>query len=378
MPFPSASLVLTTIFEPAVLTGYLSNFRKYGRLDQVRVVLIADRKTPASAWRLCQEISADGLRCSCPSLEEQEAFLRRIGIAAGMVPYDSDNRRNIGYLMALESGADFLISIDDDNYCLDSEDFFGGHAVVCDPPAEHEMAGSATGFVNVCDLLEYSGSARVYPRGFPYHARHREENWAVRRGTADIHVNAGLWLGDPDVDAISWLVAPARVCGFRQRSLALEPDAWSPVNTQNTALRRAAIPGYYFIPMGYSLAGMPIDRYGDIFSGYFVQACTKRLGGTVRFGSPVAEHRRNSHNYMKDAGREWGCILALEDLLPWLREAGLSGGSYADAYLSLSHLLEDEVERFSGTVWTDGARAYFHRVAAQMRVWLAACRSIMG
>jgi hypothetical protein len=374
----SANLVLTTIFEPSVLNGYLSNFRKFGHLEQVRVILIADRKTPPSAWRLCQEVSAAGLCCSCPSLEEQEAFLRRAGVPAGMIPFDSDNRRNIGYLMALESGADFLMSIDDDNFCLESEDFFAAHAVVCAPPAEHEVAGSATGFLNICELLEYSGTARVYPRGFPYQARHRDENWSVRRAAADIHVNAGLWLIDPDLDAISWLVAPPRVTGFRQRSLALEPGAWSPVNTQNTALRREAIPGYYFIPMGYALAGMPIDRYGDIFSGYFVEACAKHLGGTVRFGTPMAEHRRNSHNYMKDAGREWGCILALEDLLPWLREARLSGDSYGEAYRSLSYLIEDAVESFSGTVWTDATRAYFHRIAYQMRIWLGACTRVLG
>ncbi len=378
MPPPRASLVLTTVFEPAVLTGYLSNFREFGHLGQVQVILIPDRKTPASAWRICQEIAAAGLCCLCPSLDEQEEFLRRVGIPAGMVPFDSDNRRNIGYLMALESGSDFLISIDDDNYCLDTEDFFAGHAVVCAAPAEHELAGSATGFLNVCDLLECSGAARVYPRGFPYYARHRDESWKVRRGTADIHLNAGLWLADPDVDAITWLVAPPRVTGFRQRSLALEPAAWSPVNSQNTALRRDAIPGYYFIPMGHSLAGLPIDRYGDIFSGYFIQACTKHLGGTVRFGAPAVEHRRNSHNYTQDAGREWGCILALEDLLPWLRQVRLSGTSYPDSYLCLSHVLEDAIESFHGPVWSDSARGYFHRVAYQMRIWLGACRSVLG
>ena len=371
-------MVLTTVFEPVALNGYLSNFRNFGHLEQVRVILIADRKTPPSAARICQEVSAAGLSCRCPSLEEQEAFLLRVGVPAGMVPYDSDNRRNIGYLMALESGSDFLISIDDDNYCLDAEDFFAAHAVVCAPPAEHELAGSATGFLNICELLEYSGAARVYPRGFPYYARHRDENWQMRRAAADIHVNAGLWLTDPDLDAITWLVAPPRVSGFRRRSVALEPGAWSPINTQNTALRRQAIPSYYYIRMGYPLAGMPIDRYGDIFSGYFIEACTKHLGGAVRFGAPVAEHRRNSHNFMNDAGREWGCILVLEDLLPWLSETRLSGDSYSDAYLSLSHLLEDAVEGFHGTVWTDATRGYFHRVAYQMRIWLRACTNILG
>ncbi len=378
MRSPSATVVLTTIFEPAALAGYLANFQRFGRLDQVRVVLIADRKTPQSAWRVCQEMTAAGLECQCPTLDEQECLLQRAGIPPAMIPYDSDNRRNIGFLMALESGTDFLISIDDDNYCTESEDFYGAHSIVAAGPAETELTSSATGFLNVCELLEYSGTARVYPRGFPYYARHKNEGWAIARATADIHVNAGLWLKDPDVDAMTWLVAPAQVSGFIGRSVTLARDTWSPVNTQNTALRRDAIAAYYFIPMDSSLAGVPIDRYGDIFSGYFVEACAKHLGGAVRFGTPMAEHRRNSHNYLKDAGREWGCILAHEDMLPWLHEVRLSGSSYAEAYLALSHQLEDAVEGFRGTIWTDATRDYFHRVARQMRAWLQACRTVQG
>ena len=57
--------------------------------------------------------------------------------------------------------------------------------------------------------------------------------------------------------------------------------------------------------MGYEIGGIAIDRYGDIFSGYFVQACARHLGGAIRVGTPVAEHRRNAHSYLQDATREW-------------------------------------------------------------------------
>jgi len=378
MPAARASLVLTTIFEGPILETYFENFRKYGHLEQTEVILIPDRKTPAPVKDACDSLTARGLCCVCPSLEEQEAYLRRAGIPPEMIPYDSDNRRNVGYLMALESGTDFLITIDDDNYCVDSEDFFAAHSVVAQPPAEHDVAASSTGFLNICDLLEYAGPARVYPRGFPYVARHKPEQWQVEQRTADIHMNAGLWLRDPDVDAITWLVGPVRVSRFKGPSLTLAADTWAPVNSQNSALRRDAIAAYYFVRMGYNIAGISIDRFGDIFSGYFTEACAKHLGGSIRFGSPVAEHRRNSHNYMKDAVREWACVVVLEDMLPWMRETRLSGSSYAEAYLCLSHLMQDAVERFQGPLWTDGTRAYFHQMAYHMRLWLKACRAIGG
>ena len=373
-----ASLVFTSIFEPGVLEQYHANFKKYGHLDQVEVILIGDRKTPASAWDACKKMTARGLKCVCPTLEEQEKFLRRVGLDPVVIPYDSDNRRNIGYLMALESGADFLLSIDDDNYCIESHDFFAEHSVVAKGPAEFETAESATGYLNICEMLDWATAARPYPRGFPYFARHKDEAWKIKKAKTDIHINAGLWLIDPDVDAITWLVSAPRVKGFGGRSLVLGQKSWAPVNTQNTALRLEAIPSYYFIRMGYPISGTMIDRYGDIFSGYFAQACTKHLGAAVRFGSPLVDHKRNSHNYVKDAGREWACIVLLEDILPWLREVKLEGKTYSETFESLSHLLEDAVETFQGPMWSDPARGYFHQVAFHMRAWLHSCRTIQG
>lgn len=373
-----ASLVVTTIFEPAVLEQYYANFKRYGHLEQVEVILIPDRKTPASARQLCEKLSNRGLRCVCPSLEEQEKFLLRVGLDPAIVPYDSDNRRNVGYLMTLESGSDFLLSIDDDNYCIDSHDFFKEHAIVTAKPAQYEIANSATGFLNICEMLDWATVAKPYPRGFPYYARHKSEDWQIRKGTAEVHVNAGLWLVDPDVDAITWLVSAPKVKKFGGSSLVLGKNSWAPVNTQNTSLRRDVIPSYYFIRMGYPISGTTIDRYGDIFSGYFAQACVKHLGGAVRFGTPLVDHKRNSHNYIKDAGREWACIVLLEDVLPWLRGVKLEGKTHLDTYQSLSHLLEDAVEQFQGSLWTDPARGYFHQVAFHMRSWLSACRTILG
>ena len=71
-PSLRASLVVTTIFEPLVLKDYYANFKRHGRLEQVRIILVPDRKTPASAWKICEELSAKGLHCECPAIEEKE------------------------------------------------------------------------------------------------------------------------------------------------------------------------------------------------------------------------------------------------------------------------------------------------------------------
>lgn len=365
-----AGLVVTTIYDLAVMESYYKNLRKYGHLDQVQVFVIPDRKTPLQAYERCRTLSKCGMHIYCPTIEDQEEFLKKVGFSPSLIPYDSDNRRNVGYLMALESGVDFIISIDDDNFCSLEEDFFHEHSIVCCGNHIGKVVASSNGWFNPCSLLEMDHSGPIYPRGFPYFARHKESNALEKEQQVQVYINAGLWVSDPDLDAITWLVLPTRAIAFRGRSVVLDRNTWSPINTQNTSLRREALAAYYFVKMGYPLAGMSsIDRYGDIFSGYFVQACAKRLGNSCRFGSPIVEHRRNTHNYFRDATQEWACILVLEDLLPALVEFQLEGNTYPEVYISLSYALEETVEQMKGLVWTDATKGYFHQMAHYMRLW---------
>ena len=132
------------------------------------------------------------------------------------------------------------------------------------------------------------------------------------------------------MDALSWLVKPRLSTAFLGPSVVLSGNTCRPVNTQNTALRSEAVAAYYYLRVNYPLlGGMLIDRYGDIFCGYFSQVCMHHLGGSLRVGIPICEHRRQSHNYLNDAIHELGCIAIMEDLLPWLtKEAKLEGNSY--------------------------------------------------
>lgn len=370
-------MVLTTIFDPVILDTYYHNFGKYGHLDDVSVIVIPDRKTPGAAFETCARLAAIGLKVVCPSLEEQENFLNRIGLDPSLVPYNTDNRRNVGFLMALESQSDFLISIDDDNYCTDEEDYFVAHADPLCRKQRHPVADSDSRFLNICDLLDIDAPS-VYPRGYPYFARRREAAPQGLMADANVMINAGLWTRHPDIDAVTWLGLRPFVHSFKGKSLSLGKDTWAPVNSQNTALIKELIPSYYFIRMGYSIGGAIVDRYGDIFSGYFALACAKQLGGTARFGTPVADHRRNSHNYMKDVSCELPAIVLLEDLLGWLIDTRLGGSTCLEAYLSLSHQMQDAVERFQGPAWTGASRGFFHQMAHYMRTWLSACCVLAG
>ncbi len=372
----NAAVVLTTIGDPVLLDGYFENFRANGRLAQTRVIVIPDRKTPKAAYERCAAMSKKGLLVTYPTLEEQDCFLRKRGLPADFIPYDSDNRRNIGYLIALEDESDFIISIDDDNFAPMGGDYFGEHSVVCGETRDSRILEASGGWFNVCSLLNLEPELGAYPRGFPYFARHENVRISARVASASVRINAGLWTQHPDLDAMSWLAGPVKATTFRGTSFVLDRSTWSPINSQNTAVHRSVIPSYYFLRMGATVAGMKIDRYGDIFSGYFSQACARVLGNSVRVGSPIATHTRNSHNYLRDATQEMACICMLEDLLPWLHEVKLQGEDHLELYCSLAEQLESAVEKFSGFIWTAETRAFFHESAGMMRQWAKICQTI--
>lgn len=52
------AVVLTTIFESDILDTYFKNFRRYERLSDVQMIVIPDRKTPASVFSRCAAIKA--------------------------------------------------------------------------------------------------------------------------------------------------------------------------------------------------------------------------------------------------------------------------------------------------------------------------------
>jgi len=370
-------LVVTTINDGDFLYSYADQLLREDYGESCDMIVIPDRKTPAKLFKVCNEIKKKGVRILCPTVEEQDDYLKKLGAIRRIIPYNSDNRRNIGYLMALEKRCDFLISIDDDNYCIEKEPFFKEHSVVCHGEISAEAVNSSNGWYNICDLM-IMNPTRVYPRGFPYHARFKNPEISFISKKGSVHLNAGLWLQDPDIDAIAWLNGKARAESFKGKSLLLGDNTWSPVNTQNTAIYKDAVSSYYFVKMGYPIKGMTIDRYGDIFSGYFCQKCIRHLGYHVRIGTPIARHIRNTHNYLNDLTQELGAIWLIEDIAGWLQETRLEGATYEEAYLSLADQLDNAVEKFSGFIWDKLSRKYFHEIAKCMRIWIKSVNRING
>ena len=377
-------IVVTTIFEPQWLAGYIENIAAHDRREDVTIRIICDRKTPQSVYAAAEDARERGFLVDCPTLDEQTDYLHRLGLDT-FVPWNTDNRRNVGFLRAWESGAEVLISIDDDNYCRAEYDYIGEHHVVGSAVGDlrdHAGATDAPWF-NICTLLDIEPAAPVYARGYPYAAKRADAHASLQQSfdgdaASVVAINAGLWLDDPDADAITRLALSPHVRGASSTPVLLGPRTWSPVNTQNTALIRDAVPAYYYVRMGFELHGMKIDRFGDILSGYFVQACAKQLGHVVRVGSPVVDHRRTPHNLFKDLHEELAGVILLEDLVPWLQDLKLTAGDYAGAYAELADRLSEIAPSFTGMVWDQGGREFLTETADCMRTWLGVIETLSG
>lgn len=367
----STAIVATTIFEPKFLAGFEQSIAASGRLRDVTLYVIPDHKTPASVAAAAADARSRGFNVICPSLAEQDAFLSRLGAPSDFIPYNSDNRRNVGFLMAIESGSEVLVSIDDDNFAFPEVDFVGEHHVVGHLSTDPHVRSSDPWF-NLCTLLTSSGSGEFFARGFPYAAQRasRTVTFDAQAAPIPIAMNAGLWLDEPDVDAIYRLSRRPKIRGFTGPNIILGPEVWSPINTQNTSLTREAALTYYYVRMGFQLQGLKIDRFGDILSGYLTQKVVKHRQQAIRVGTPVLDHRRTPHNLFKDLYHELAGIVLIEEFVPWLQTVPLSGSSCLEAYSSLADEMLGMASHQRGFIWDDGGREFVQETARLMQTWI--------
>lgn len=373
-------IVFTTIFVPHVLEDLRLNAERYGHLDQVKVWVVGDRKTPPEARRLSADATRKGLETVYVGIDEQDEWGEKFPGFYRCIPYNNETRRNLGYLRAMEDGCEVLICIDDDNFPTD-DDFIGGHLHTGRPvavPLLHE----ASGYHNVCEYLQIVPSRPLFPRGFPFRLRGHSNvpQHRVAPAAARIGVTAGLWLKEPDIDATAWLNGRVESVGYTgPEHFVLDQETWSPVNTQNTSVVRALIPGFLCVPMGHEVPGGKIQRYGDIWGGYFLQAVMRGTPYHTSFGRPLVEHRRNPHNYVDDLRYEyWGMILTdwITDLLRM--EFKPTSAVVAERVLELGDFLRGQACSQMPAWCPPEVKQFLYSTADSLTQWAMVCQIIEG
>lgn len=300
------ALVVTTIQSP---NAVMRDLAAAAQASAAEFFVIGDRKTP-EPYVLP---SAQYL-----SLEEQQRRFPEFGKA---LPVGHYVRKNLGYLLALESGADWIVETDDDNYPL--------AGFMQPPPASiraRTLDTNAPRWVNAYHYFEPSHD--IWPRGLPLEFLAEQSRLPPAQGTreCEARIVQGLANDNPDVDAVYRLTRPLPVnFGAQCEPLALLAGQWCPFNSQNTWFSRAAAPLLY-LPAHCSF------RMTDIWRSYVAQRCLWASGHNLIFVKATVRQERNEHNLLRDFSDEVSGYLQNEKISRCLDEIEL-GPDYSESLL---------------------------------------------
>lgn len=312
------AIVLTTINVPKNVPEFI---KKAGGNDWIAVV-VGDLKTPHDeVEKICRKSHSIYL-----SPEKQMT----LGFShANALPWNCYDRKNLGYLFALREGAELIYSTDDDNFPLDHWDSYLKLG-----KQRAEVVSSNSGWWNNCSL----GDAKITPRGYPVWLIQEKPEYLFTKKEVDIAVQVGLWLGDPDIDAMTRIVSNPVVRKYQEKDIALDAGTMCPYNSQNTFISREFMPAH----MLWCCAKTEFYRYDDIFTGYVAQAITQHYGKTTKFGRPFLRQDRNAHDLVKDLRSEIGGMECQRDFFSVLQSTALTGTSVCD---NLRRIVYAELEK---------------------------------
>lgn len=260
----SKYVVITSISSPTKAV------RDIAKMDDWKLIVIGDKKSPAK-WRYP---NVDFL-----SIDNQLNSGYKL---AKLLPWNHYGRKIIGYLSAIQNGADIIWDTDDDNIPLSNfytPKFNGNFKTL-----------SNKRFINT---YNYFTNNFVWPRGLPL-------NWILdskRPKESTLQSKIGVWQfladEDPDVDAIYRLVNGKFVYFKKKSPIVLGKGSLSPFNSQNTFFRKELFPLLY-------LPGYVTFRFTDILRSFVAQPIMWLYGYKLGFGPATVIQKRNPHDYMED------------------------------------------------------------------------------
>lgn len=271
------SIVTTTINSPTIAT---QKFCKIAQEKQYTFFIVGDKKTPHDLYQNLERKYGTSVKYVHP--DEQEYNFKDLSDNIG---WNSIQRRNIGFIYALKNNAEIVATVDDDNIPYDSwsSDLYIGQEIECD------LYETSNG---VFDPLSVTNYPQLWHRGFPIDLL-LEKNSYVYKGKNYIKplIQADLWDGDPDIDAM---------CRLNHKPLVKfnisEPyysTSVSPFNSQNTFLHQSVMKYYYVLPH--------VGRMDDIWPSYAIQ---KKFPNSLIYNTASVYQDRNPQDLIKNLENE--------------------------------------------------------------------------
>ena len=265
--------------------------RRFDACKDWTLIVVGDRRTPVD-YRL-----DDGVYLSP---EDQEKLAPEL---SGLIGWNCIQRRNLGFVLALDEGAEIVATVDDDNIPHDhwGTDLLVGKTVPIKSYVTDDCCFAPVGATE---------HGHLWHRGFPVQLLSGRDYRRYETIRTRIDVQANFWNGDPDIDAICRMEHAPDVT-FDPGSFPFAASSIGPFNSQNTFLTRDALSRYFMVP--------GVGRMDDIWASYHLQ----HLGYTVAYARPSVTQVRNAHDLTRDLVGEF---IGYERTIALVRE--IAGGTY--------------------------------------------------
>jgi hypothetical protein len=258
-------IVTTTIYEPS------EALIKFAKMEDWTLIVVGDLKTPHGKYRNYGKVIY-------LSPEFQEENYKELSDAIG---WNCIMRRNIGFIEAYKRGADLVASIDDDNVPYET----WGKNILVGRETNVNVYWNSQG---VFDILQVTNHSELWHRGYPLEYCIRSETLFLGRKPRKVLIQADLWDGDPDVDAVCRKIYYPKDLELNIEDFSTS-DNYAPFNSQNTFLAREVLPYYMVLPH--------VGRMDDIWGGYI---CQYLLDIRPVFGPPTVIQKRNEQSLDKN------------------------------------------------------------------------------
>lgn len=285
--------VLTTIASPTDCVRHLHSFCG----DQLQeLIVVGDRKGPESyALNHAKFLPL--------------AAQATMGLSlSSLLPENHYSRKNLGFLHAVQRGADAIYETDDDT--MPTAPWTSRASVQQVTVVEAEKWGNAFRFFT---------EKHIWPRGLPLDEIHNDTAKTLGTKSSDAPIQQGMIDLSPDVDAVWRLVFGDEFYFDQGKSIMMSPNTWCPFNSQNTWWRPEAFPLLY-------LPSYCEFRATDIWRGFIAQRCVWELGCGIVFHGPDTVQHRNVHNLMTDFEGEISGYLRNQEITDCLSKLTLLKG----------------------------------------------------
>ena len=261
-------IVTTSIYEPTLAT------KKFSQMEGWELVVVGDTKTPHESYKK--------INCTYLHPEDQEKLNKELSDSIG---WRCIQRRNMGFLYAYLNGADVMATVDDDNIPYDD----WGQNLYVGQEIDIDLWESHNGYF---DPLSVTNRSDLWHRGYPIEFLATKNNVEYRgKAKRKVLVQADLWDGDPDIDAMCRLSKSP--CVKYDNYAPYGSLQTSPFNSQNTFIAREVIPHYMVLPH--------IGRMDDIWGSYIIQ---KQFPNSVIYNKATVFQDRNEQDLVTNLENE--------------------------------------------------------------------------